>query len=704
VTLRDLTILEEYRTGEQDLVESFYKPCVREAAVYNRAVGYFRSTVFLLIGPDLIEFAKRGGKMRLICSPVLTSEDYEAISGGYQLRANRLSDALMTDLDILFGDKILRSNTEALATLISLGVIDIKIAFRPEGHGIYHEKIGVFKDDSGNVVSFKGSVNESWNGWHDRGNYESFDTYCSWDGVKETLRVKNSEQYFERLWNGELKAIHVVDLPDVVKERIETVAKESIDAIDVAALYQIKDAKPASDQLSSKRKPMPHQVAAIEGWIAQGRRGVFEHATGSGKTFTALIALKEHLEPAGVALILVPDKLLHRQWAVEIKEEVPDVILLKAGDGNNRWKKEGRLKTFSSPSVGLGKRVILATMQTARTSAFIQGIEQGPHLMIIADEVHEIGSPENSKALVLSTGSRLGLSATPTRYGDPVGTTKILNYFGPIVQPPYTLANAIYDKRLVPYEYFPKIIHLSAEESENWAEETEKISKEYARSKKDDNGQAIMSSFLQNLIIQRSRIAKKACAKTPLAVDIIEDNFAADESWLIYCEDQFQLREVMQALKEKSYAPLEFHSNMEGDSEASLSYFRDFGGILCSIKCLDQGVDIPKISHAIILASSQNPRQFIQRRGRVLRTCEGKYKAVIFDAIVAPIDLELEPDQVSLLKSELQRSLQFAKMAMNSSAANEIINLAIELGLDPDEAILTDNAGIEELEVVELDD
>ena len=419
---------------------------------------------------------------------------------------------------------------------------------------------------------------------------------------------------------------------------------------------------------------------------------------------TTILAIKEHLDLGGVALVLVPDKLLHKQWALEIVEEIPDVLLLKAGDGNNKWRKDERLTTFSSALEGLGKRVVLATMQTARTSTFLQLINQGEHLMLVADEVHEIGSPENSKILALLSGSRLGLSATPFRYGDPIGTSKILNYFGPIVQPPYTLADAIYDGRLVPYEYFPKAIHLSAEESEKWTQETEKISKEYARSRKDSDGKAILSSYLQNLIIQRSRIAKKAVAKTPLAVTIIQEHFEPGESWLIYCEDQFQLGEVMQALKKHGYKPLEYHTNMAGSSEASLTYFKDFGGILCSIKCLDQGVDIPKISHAIILASSQNPRQFIQRRGRVLRVCEGKYRAVIFDAIVAPVNLELEPAQLSLLKSELQRSIQFAQMALNSSAANELINLAIELGIDPEVFGLFDNVGIEEPEVVDLDD
>jgi superfamily II DNA or RNA helicase len=696
MALDGIHILEEYRTGEQDLVESFYKPCVKEAIIYDRAVGYFRSTVFLLIGPDLIEFAKRGGKMRLICSPVLTPEDFEAIAGGYQLRADRLSEALMMDFDILYSDEMLRSNTEALATLISIGVIDLKIAFRPEGHGIYHEKIGVFKDDRGNVVSFKGSVNESWNGWHDRGNYESFDTYCSWDGVKENLRVKNSEQYFERLWNGELEAVHVVDLPNVVRERIKMVAKESIDAIDIAALYQIKNAEPEAGQQGNKRKPLPHQLAAINGWIAQGRRGVFEHATGSGKTFTALTAMKEHLDEGGVVLVLVPDSLLHKQWGEEIKKEYPDATILKAGDGNNRWRKNKRLRHFTQPGKDLGQRVVLVTMPTARTADFREGVWQGDHLMIVADEVHEIGGTENAKAMTIKTGPRLGLSATPRRYGDAAGTFKIFDYFGPVVEPPFTLIDAIKQGRLVEYEYHPAPIRLTAEESEAWEVATKEISLEFARSKRDDTGAPVMSPRIQNMLIQRSRIAKKASAKVPYAVKTVVDNYTDGQSWLVYCEDQHQLRDVMDALRARGYEPCEYHTNMRGDAAASLDWFKRFGGIMVSIRCLDQGVDIPKISHAVILASSQNPRQFIQRRGRVLRVCPGKYHAVIYDAVVVPICLDQEPGQLSLLKSELQRSIQFSGTAMNRSGSNKLFSIAIDLGIDPEEIGLADTDGIEE--------
>jgi len=704
MSLRSNHFKEEYRTGEVDLVKEFYSPCLQESIRYDRAVGYFRSSVFLLVGVDIINFAKKGGKIRLVCSPHLNKNDISAIEQGYNSKLKEATNALLNDIDIMLADNLMAKNTEALATLIHLGVFDIRIAFKLDSQGIYHEKRGMFFDDDGCCVSMKGSINETWNGWHERGNHESFDVFCSWLGGRDTRQVNRNIEYFEELWKGNINDLEVIKFPDVAKEKLKAYSKRSIDDIDPKDLVDYfkighdlaKKEFNEHEGIIIKRTPLPHQLSAIEEWKKQNKRGILEHATGSGKTFTALIALKEHLEPNGVALVLVPDKLLHRQWAEEIKDEIIDVKLLKVGDGHNKWKKDDRLRHFTSSLDGLGKRIVLVTMQTARTEAFLNNLNQGKHLMVVADEVHEIGSRENSKALAIESGPRLGLSATPKRYGDQEGTAKILGYFGQIVKPPYTLVDAINDERLVPYEYYPKAIRLSAEESEHWTVETDKISKEYARSKRDSDGNAVISSFLQNLIIQRSRIAKKAEAKTPLAVSIIKECYQPDESWLIYCEDQYQLRDVMDALKEENFEPLEYHSNMDSNNEAALKYFKDFGGILCSIKCLDQGVDIPKISHAIILASSQNPRQFIQRRGRVLRTCEGKYKAVIYDAIVVPISLELEPAQLSLLKSEFQRSIQFAKTALNSSAANELMYLAIQLGIDPEEVGLIESDGIEE--------
>jgi superfamily II DNA or RNA helicase len=698
--LSTLDLKEEYRTGEANLVTDFYLPCLNQSILYQRSVGYFCSTVFLLIGPALINFARRGGIIQLVCSPSLSAADIDALEHGYGTNLQKANQEIIHTVDTLLSDSRLIKNTEALATLIKLNIMQVKIAFRKNSTGIYHEKLGILTNKTSSV-SFKGSVNETWNGWHERGNYESLDVFCSWKDGRDERQVERHKQYFEKLWANKVDELEVVDFPLVAKNRLEATAYDSLDKVDAEELTDYfslgnEYEKRKASASTPKRKPLPHQVAALEAWKTQNYQGIFEHATGSGKTFTALTALKEHLLNGGVAIVLVPDRLLHKQWAEEIKQELPEAIILKAGDGHNRWRKNRRLYHFTQPGEGLGQRLVLATMPTARLNDFINGLADGNHLMVVADEVHEIGSIENSKALSIRAGKKLGLSATPTRFSDSFGTQKIIDYFGSIVQPPFTLIDAIKSGRLVEYEYLPKAIRFTVEESEAWETATKEISREFARSKRDDTGKPIPSTKLQNMLIQRARIAKKAKAKVPYAIKTIIENYKDGESWLVYCEDQYQLKEVMEALILKGYSPCEYHTNMEGDPAASLDWFKQFGGIMVSIRCLDQGVDIPKISHAIILASSQNPRQFIQRRGRVLRTCPGKYKAVIFDAVMVPICLESEPGQLSLLKSELQRSIQFSKTAINKSGSNKLINIAIELGIDPDEVGLLDSDGIEE--------
>jgi superfamily II DNA or RNA helicase len=139
---------------------------------------------------------------------------------------------------------------------------------------------------------------------------------------------------------------------------------------------------------------------------------------------------------------------------------------------------------------------------------------------------------------------------------------------------------------------------------------------------------------------------------------------------------------VLNALREQGFSPMEYHTGMEGDRDATLSLFKVSGGVLVSIKCLDEGIDIPTVDHALILASSQNPRQFIQRRGRVLRKLPGKHLAVIHDAIVVPVNVDEEPEQVSLLKSEFLRAIKFADSAINRSASASLRQMAIDMGFD----------------------
>lgn len=676
----------EYRTGESDPVDQFYRPCLARAVSYDRAVGYFRSSIFNIVGEPLLEFARRGGKMRLVCSPSITDDDATAIANGYAERDEVIGKALTKDIEAMLSDSALASQTQILATLVKTSALDIRLAIRKDGSGIYHEKIGVFADATGQRVSFIGSANETWSAWHILGNHESVEVFRENGSSNDAKRVRKHVANFDRLWAGNVAGVDTFPFPDAQKQRLLTRAAHSLDDIKLPP-------EPTTDP--SRRTPMKHQIDAITAWEAAGRRGVLEHATGSGKTFTAITAIKKHVAAGQPAIILVPSQLLLEQWRLEVKDELPDATILMAGGGNIRWRDGERLRSHTRPDMPGMKRITISTMQTAASTQFVKDAWGGEHLLLVADEVHQIGSPFNSNAMSIASGASMGLSATPTRYGDPEGTARMYERFGDVVPPSITLEDAIKSGRLVDYEYHPHLVNLDEEEAAEWKSLTKRISLEIAKSSNDEGAKGKLSAKTKMLLIQRSRIAKKARIKPGLAAGVIKREYAPGQRWLVYCEDADQLEETMRLLTDAALSPLEYHSNMTGDKIATLAYFRQFGGVLVSIRCLDEGVDIPAVSHAFILASSQNPRQFVQRRGRVLRKSPDKHMAVIHDAIVIPVAGDDDKSQTSLLRAEIARALQFARSAVNKMAGVELEAIALELGIQIDNA---GHAGIEEEE------
>jgi len=664
----------EYRSGEDNLVADFYRPCLSVASQYDRASGYFRSSVLQAVGSSLIDFVKRGGSIRLICSPDLTDDELNAFQQGYRTRGEVVESAITRELDQVFADPKVQYQASAIATFIAIGAMDVRIAFSANSHGIYHEKLGIFTDSYNNHVSFKGSANETWSAWHERGNHESFDVFRSWASGSEEVRVERHRAYFERLWAGLVRGLEVEPFPNVAIERIRAHAKQSVEELEMP-------------KTASARTLLPHQEKVLREWHQKNRRGIVEHATGSGKTFTALTALGEHLHNGHPAVVLVPSQLLFTQWLNEIQTEIPSAVILGAGAGKTSWRTPGRIESFTADDPSLGPRIILSTMQTARTEEFIRRISGGNHLLLIADEVHRTGSHENTNLFGIDAGARLGLSATPRRYGDPDGTAAIFDYFGGVVGDAFTLQDAIKAGRLCPYEYHSHFLSLTEEETEGWATITKTIQRQIARTSGADGLVSLgdMPSDIKMLLIRRARIAKKAEGKVALAAKVISENYSGGDSWLVYCDDSSQLREVRRAIEATGIAVNEYHTGMTGDPEQTLRWYRRHGGVLVSIKCLDEGVDIPEISHALILASSQNPREYIQRRGRVLRVPPPpttKSVAVVHDALVITPSLEQEPEQLSLVKSEIARALEFANGSLNRHARTQLLELAVGLGLD----------------------
>lgn len=673
--LRALSIETEYRSGQDNLVEDFYRPCLQNSILYDRAVGYFRSSVVIVYGRAIIDFARSGGKIRLICSTDVTDEDAQATIHAEAPADATLVASLLRELEFLVADSRAQNQLRLVATLVALGVLEIRIACPEVGSGLFHEKLGIFVDDTGDSVSFKGSSNETWSGWHPLGNIESNEVFCSWR-ESEALRVKRHTDYFNRLWDGHISAIKVVPIPEAVQKRLLKHRETSLDEIERRLARTTKG--------TPNIVLRPHQEQALQSWEAAGKTGILEHATGSGKTITALFAIKAHLDMDLPALVLVPSQILVQQWHDEAKKILNAVVILCAGAGHSSWRRGTRLRSMTGNVRSAGPRLVISTMQTAATHDFRARLSGGEHLLVVADEVHQIGAPETSKALQIAAGPKLGLSATPKRYGDPAGTQRIKDYFGETLEPVFTLRDAINSKVLCEYRYYPRLVSLNDEESDEWEKLTIQIGREIGGGSASDTKLGGLSEKARMLLIRRSRIAKKAAAKTELSVDVVRDNYEQGQRWLVYCEDIDQLRSIVKLISEIIPECSEYHSQMTADKEATLEWFENSGGVLVSIACLDEGVDIPAASHALILASSQNPRQFVQRRGRVLRKSSGKHFADIHDALVVPVSASTQPRQASLLEAEFARAMEFARDAMNPSALVTLRRAAASAGVDPD--------------------
>lgn len=672
--LAGLELSTDYRTGltgSSDPVGGFYLPCLARSSIYLRAAGFFRSSVLWLMGPSYIDFARRGGKAVVVCSPKLEAADIEAILAGEQTHEDLISRRLLGDVEALLAARDLGKPVATLATLVALGTLKIAIAYRPNADGMYHEKMGCFQDSEGARVTFIGSANETYSAWSDRGNFESVEVFCSWHSTRDCNRTDKHERYLQQLIANQVPGVSVIDFPEAAKRRLFEKAFASLDDLTFD--------EPVITIHSGKR-PLAHQTESLSSWKAADHRGVLQHATGSGKTFTAILAIAEHTSQGLPALVLVPSHLLQSQWKREIEENLPKSVILLAGGGGQRWREPYALTGHTADGVSTYPRITIAVMPTAASKEFRAKLRAGDHLLVVADEVHQIGSPENSQFMTVASGKRLGLSATPQRHGDPDGTAKIFAYFGGILDPIVTLQDAIEAGRLVPYEYHPCGIRLTDEEAESWRSLSKRIGFLLGGTKSLAGSTIPLSEEVKRLLIRRSRIAKKAARKIPEAARIISENYHLGERWLVYCEDVSHMEGLHDLLKTRGIVSALYHSGMTADRNDTLKWFDKSGGILLAVRCLDEGIDIPSVTHALILASSQNPRQFIQRRGRILRRHPDKEHAILHDLLVLPVDEDDDP--LGSLESEFVRAVNFANDAMNQGAHAMLLDIALQSEID----------------------
>lgn len=431
-----------------------------------------------------------------------------------------------------------------------------------------------------------------------------------------------------------------------------------------------------------------YQQEAVANWFANNGRGTLKMATGSGKTITALAIATELYQKINlqVLFIICPYCHLVNQWARESEKFGLQPIL--AFEEARSWQNKlvaGLYEVRAGDSLrdSCASRAFLTIITTNATLMGDSLRSQLRYLpektLIIGDEVHNLGAPRLGQSLPRNIGLRLALSATPERHFDEQGTEAILDYFGPVLQPELTLADAIRQKALVHYLYYPILVELTEAETRKYSYLTKKIGWALWGDEKGENNDA-----LTPLLMQRARLIGAAANKLTALRELMSNRLDTAHT-LFYCGDgaiegttrknnNRQLTETAKLLgSELGYRVNTYTASTSSAEREKLRQQFESGELqgLVAIRCLDEGVDIPAIRNAVILASSSNPRQFIQRRGRILRPHPGKERATLFDMIVLPPDLGRETIEVerNLLRKELRRFLEFADLADNAGEA-----------------------------------
>lgn len=703
-----LDLKTEYRNQHIDVLNEFYLPLFEESKLYCRAVGFFSSSIFARYAIGLHSLAENNGKIKIVASPALSDEDFEAIKKGYEIRSEIIRNAILREL---YEPKNLfeKQSLNLLANYIADGTLDLKIALlgnKNHNLGIYHEKLGLLYDEDNNIVAFSGSPNESQMALEY--NYETIDVFCSWKN-SDKERVIEKEQAFNSIWQGNDDKIEVFDFPDVKEEIIKkykyTKTKNELNENVYEILPENSDYEtenvqsPQTIEIPDTVTLYDYQKQAINNWQQHNYIGIFDMATGTGKTFTGIGALCELYKNKGMvfAVIVCPYQHLVEQWVEDLEVFGIKPII---GYGSSQYK--GFRKKLKNAVFDFNLQVkdfacFICTKDTFADEDVQKSISEiHDNCLLLVDEAHNIGAQSYLKLLNKNMYKyRLALSATLDRFNDEVGTQILHDFFGDKCIE-YDIERAINEGKLTRYYYYPVTVELTESELEKYIS----ISKEiFKHTKFDKYGNSILDESGKMLAIKRARIVAGANNKTQILLREIEQ-YKNDNHILIYCgattqkENEYNEEEIRQIdnISKQLWNQLGIKTAQFTANENSMErkqLIRDFaeGDVLqglVAIKCLDEGVNVPAVDKAFILASTTNPKEYIQRRGRVLRKYKGKEYSVIYDFVTLPRRLDdvryLTEDEMkyerTLIKNELTRIREFSRIAENSI---DSVNLMMKL-------------------------
>lgn len=706
----------DYKTGSENEPLQFYLDGLANSTEFNLLLGYFSSSAINLLSVGFATFISKGGKMRMVINHLLSAKDKEIIEKATQDNINKVFD--LTDLVGL--ERVLDEYDnhffECLAYMIAEKRIEIKVIKPKNGRGIAHYKSGVFSDGQ-EYVGYKASCNFTLYGLSE--NLEELEAFMSWENGRSNKLIKKQLKLIEDYFNerdNDVEYIPARDIEVVLKDKF---GKKDINELIVQEEQLLKKKrslisnpklkKTISNLFSEIEKirrtpkfpysdgPREYQINAYNNWVANNYKGMFAMATGTGKTITSLNCLLNEYKKSGIyrAIITVPTTALVEQWKKECsKFNFRNIITVSSKEN---WDKSIAFFNTASKLIDTSYIVIVtyATLPRAKFQSYFTQLPKDT--ILIADETHNLGSQGLLRLLPnIHLEKRIGLSATPHRKFDEAGNHAIQEFFND--EPPYIVSYSMEEALkigwLCNYTYYPHIVKLTDQEMQKYKELSLQLLRMGLFDK--ETGTFRSTPEIERKLLERKRIIHKAANKLAAFKAILRSEFDKrknlkytlvyvpegmetsfeDLDYSVETEDENRLiNEYTKAVSQTDDSVMvkQFTSNSSNREEILKNFEQSNIHVLTSMKCLDEGVDVPRSELAIFCASTGNPRQFIQRRGRVLRLHKDKIHATIHDLVVLPevADENTFEMEKGLVKKELERVVDFANLAMNKTDTYE---------------------------------
>ncbi len=667
----------------------FYGTVIPNSIKIQFKLGYFSTNAISILAPGFAKFIYNNGVAEFVINQFLNTKDYELLTDQNQIENDFiLIESKVTDLNEL--NILLTSKNHffnCLKYLIKQERINIIPVTCSDG-SLSHYKEAIFTDVDNNKIYINGSCNFTESGILDNG--ESFLVHRSWKSEDDKLLIEKEQIQFDKLFSMNdtenfiylkkeniIKVINEKGVEKNLQELLydEEIIRNKIINRERISKVQYEQEKRLIEEINyiinqpsfPYKSPLEYQKKAYYNWQQNNYKGLFAMATGTGKTLTALFCLIEECKKNKIQknVFIVPGEELVRQWGSEIKKcNFKNVYLWFSGNKNLKKDIEDIEVLKNSTRIN-----IVVTYDSFHK--LLKIIKRNIlDFTFVFDEAHNIGAKMFKSSIENIEFNRLiGLSATPLRLWDEGDENKFIEQLFSS-EPPYTFSismkEAIEQKYLCHYNYYPSFIYLEDDEFEDYLYWTKLIPL---------GGDNEINS---NAAINRQSILDSAKNKN-LAVTKIVNELIKKDSFkytLVYCpkgrtDDEREERYIHilgEEVANKYKLNVQFFvGETEGRETLLMEFSEGKVDMLFAIKCLDEGVNIPNAKNAIFVASGKNYREFVQRRGRILRTAEGKSVANIYDIIVFPTITQFRKNKDTsekLIISEFRRAFEFQTLAL----------------------------------------